>query len=125
MSEAIMSGEATATPRISEDWLAVAIGLAVLALALLSLAGWDALGWVAATSVWTDPGSALAPASKSYAGLSGAAALVLTYLALLAVLSAVAAALGEDVKRFALAFTFVFAIAYACWFVADGRVWPP
>jgi hypothetical protein len=79
MSEATRSGEAVATARISEDWLAVAIGLAVLALALLSLAGWDALGWVATTSVSTDPGSALAPASKSYAGLGGGGALVLTY----------------------------------------------
>jgi len=79
MSEATMSGEAVATARISEEWLAVAIGLAVLALTLLSLAGWDTLGWVATTSVWTDPGSALAPASKSYAGLGGGGALVLTY----------------------------------------------
>jgi hypothetical protein len=79
MFEATRSGEAVATARISEDWLAVAIGLAVLALTLLSLAGWDALSWVATTSVWTDPGSALAPASKSYAGLGGGGALVLTY----------------------------------------------
>ena len=59
------------------------------------------------------------PASKAYAGLSGAGALLLTWLALLAVLSAGAHALGEDVKRFALAFTAVFAMAYASWFIGS------
>jgi hypothetical protein len=112
LSEATLSVQARESPRLSEDWVAVIIGVGVFALALLSLAGLDALGWLATTSVWTDPGAALAPASK--ASLSGAGALVLTYLALLAVLSAGAFALGEDVRRFALAFTAVFAIAYAC-----------
>jgi hypothetical protein len=41
---------------LNEDWLSVAIGLAVFALALGSLAGADLLGWVVSTSVWTDPG---------------------------------------------------------------------
>ena len=120
VSEATLSITAAGRPRLSEDWLAVAIGLGVFALALLSLGGVDALGWVATTSVWIDPGAALAPASKAYASLSGPGALLLTYLALLAVLSAGAAALGEDVKRFAIAFTAVFAIAYACWFVGSA-----
>jgi uncharacterized membrane protein YadS len=119
MSEAILSAEASAPPRLSEDWLAVVIGLGVFALALLSLTGVDALGWVATASVWTNPGAALAPASKAYAGLSGGAALVFTYLALLAVLSAAAYALGEDVRRFARAFTVVFVIAYASWFIGS------
>ena len=81
MSEATLSVEATAAARLSEDWLAVLIGLGAFALALLSLIGLDALGWVATTSVWTDPSAALAPASKTYSGLSGAASLVLTYFA--------------------------------------------
>ena len=117
MSEAVLSVEDAEPRRISEDWLAVLIGLGVFALALLSYAGVDALGWVATTSVWTDPGAALAPASKAYAALGGAGALLLTYLALLLALSLGALALGEDVRRFALAFTAVFSIAYACWFL--------
>ena len=71
MSEAALSVETAQPTRLSEDWLAVIIGLGIFALALLSLAGLDALGWLATTSVWTDPGAALAPASKAYAGLSG------------------------------------------------------
>ena len=117
MSEAVLSVEDAEPRRISEDWLAVLIGLGVFALALLSYAGVDALGWVATTSVWTDPGAALAPASRAYAALGGAGALLLTYLALLLALSLGALSLGEDVRRFALAFTAVFSIAYACWFL--------
>jgi uncharacterized membrane protein YadS len=119
VSEATLSIEAAERGRISEDWLAVAIGIGVFALALLSLAGVDALGWIAATSVWTDPTAALAPVSKAFAGLSGGASLLITYLALLVVLSAGAYALGEDVRRFAIAFTVVFAIAYASWFIGS------
>ena len=44
----------------------------VFLLALGSLAGADALGWLVTTSVWTDPSTALAPVSKTYASLGGA-----------------------------------------------------
>ena len=125
MSEAVLSVEDAEPRRISEDWLAVLIGLGVFALALLSYAGVDALGWVATTSIWTDPGAALAPASKAYAAFGGAGALLLTYLALLLALSLGALALGEDVRRFALAFTAVFSIACACWFLGGWGVSPP
>jgi uncharacterized membrane protein YadS len=117
MSEAVVSPVAAADRSTwTEDWLAVVIGLGLLALALLSLVGIDALGWVATTSVWTDPTAALAPVSKAYSALGGGVSLLLTYVALLVVLGAGAAALGEDVRRFAAAFTLVFVIAYASWF---------
>src|SRR5499427_4457520 len=47
--------------------------------------------------------------------LGGIGALVATYVALLIVLSAAAAALKSEIKKFALAFTAVFWIAYASW----------
>lgn len=100
---------------LSEDWLSVWIGLGVFVLALGLLAGADLLGWVVRTAVWTDASKALAPVSKSYASLGGWGALIATYVFLLAVLSAGAAALKADVKRFALAFTAVFWITYLCW----------
>ena len=46
-------------------------------------------------------------------------ALVLTYVALTAVLSAAAYALGDDVRKFAIRFTVVFAIAYGAWFLGS------
>ena len=117
MSEATLSAESAAPVRLNEDWLAVLIGLGIFAIGLLAMVGLDALGWVATTSVWSDPTIALAPVSKAYASLGGGVSLLLTYLVLLIVLSAGAAALGEDVRRFALAFTLVFVIAYASWFI--------
>jgi uncharacterized membrane protein YadS len=99
--------------------VSLGIGLFVLLLALAGTAGPDLLGWVVTTSVWTDVTQALAPAAKSYAWLGGGASLVATYVALLVVLSIAAAALDTDVKRFALAFTAVFWIAYAAWIIGS------
>jgi uncharacterized membrane protein YadS len=108
-----------AVPAISEDWLSVWLGLLVFGLALVSLSGVDVIGWVVTTSVWTDIGKALGATSKVYAALGGLGALMVTYLALLVVLTAGAALLNADVKRFAVAFTVVFAIAYASWIVGS------
>src|SRR5205807_2516504 len=49
----------------------------------------------------------------------GGASLLATYAALLLVLSIGVAAHGADVRKFALAFTVVFAIAYASWIVGS------
>jgi uncharacterized membrane protein YadS len=118
---ASLSASATESrPAISEDWLSVVIGLLVFASALVGLAGTDLIGWVVSTSVWIDPGKALAPVGKAYAALGGAGALIVTYLALLAVLTAGAAALKADVRRFAVAFTVVFFIAYGCWIIGSN-----
>jgi uncharacterized membrane protein YadS len=100
---------------MSEDWLSVWIGLLVFALALGMLGGADILGWVVTTGVWTDVSKALTPVSKAYAGIGGVGALVATYVALLVVMTAGAAALKADIKRFALGFTAVFWISYLCW----------
>ncbi len=106
-------------PRISEDWLSLIIGLSIFVLALAGIANFDLLGWVVTTSVWSDASKALGTVSKSYASLGGFGALVATYVALLVVLSAAAVALKSDIKKFALAFTAVFWIAYASWVVGN------
>ena len=105
--------------RLTEDGLAVVIGLVVFALAILAFAGADFLGWVVTTSVWTDPSKALGPVAKAYGAIGGLGAFVATYLGLLIALTVGASALGLDVLRFALAFTVVFALAYASWFVGS------
>jgi uncharacterized membrane protein YadS len=101
--------------RLNEDWLAVVIGLLVFALALFSVSGTDLLGWAVTTSVYTNVATALAPVAKTYAALGGGVSLLLTYAALLLVLSIGVSALGGDVRKFAPSFTAVFAIAYASW----------
>ena len=99
----------------TEDSLAVVIGFAIVTLSLGVLAGVDLLGWAVTAKVWVDPADILAPASKAFADLPGLASLGLTYLFLLAVLSAGVWVLGEDPKRFAGRFTVLFALAFACW----------
>ena len=106
-------------PQISEDWLSLIVGLLIFALALAGLANVDLLGWAVTTSVWTDLGKALGPVAKSYAALGGVGALVATYVALLVILSVTVFALKSDLKRFALAFTAVFWIAYGSWIVGS------
>src|SRR5712671_1826846 len=106
-------------PRISEDWLSLIIGLLIFVLALAGLANFNLLGWVVTTSVWTNLGQALKTVSNSYGSLGGVGALIATYVALLVVLGAAALALKSDLKKFALAFTAVFWIAYASWIVGN------
>jgi uncharacterized membrane protein YadS len=105
--------------RLNEDWLAVVIGLLVFAASLFSVAGTDLLGWAVTTSVYTNVTTALGPIAKGYAWLGGGGALIATYVALLVVLSAGVSTLGVDVKKFAVAFTAVFAIAYATWILGS------
>ncbi|HEY4143407.1 MAG TPA: putative sulfate exporter family transporter [Pseudolabrys sp.] len=107
------------SPRISEDWLSLVVGLLIFALALGSLANTDLLGWVVTTSVWTDAGQALAPVSKAYASLGGIGSLLATYVALLVILSITVLALKSDLKRFAFSFTVVFWVAYGAWFLGS------
>lgn len=106
-------------PHVSEDWLSLIIGLFIFVLALAGIANVDLLGWAVTTSVWNDIGKALGTVSKSYASLGGVGALFATYVALLVVLSGAAIALKSDIKKFALAFTAVFWIAYASWVVGN------
>lgn len=102
-------------PRISEDWLSLIIGLSIFVLSLAAIVKIDLLRRVVTTSFWVDVGRALGTVSKYYASLGGFGALVATYVALLVVLSVAAVALKTDIKKFALAFTAVFWIAYASW----------
>jgi uncharacterized membrane protein YadS len=104
---------------LNEDWLAVVLGLGIFVLALAALVHVDLIGWVVNTSVWSNFSQALGPVSKGYAALGGFGALIATYAALTVALSAGAAALKTDVKRFALAFTAVFWIAYASWIIGN------
>jgi uncharacterized membrane protein YadS len=111
-----MNGNA---PGISEDWLSLWIGLLIFVLSLGVLVGADILGWVVTTQVWTDLSKALGTASKTYSGLGGLGALIVTYVVLLVIMSVGAAALKANVGRFALRFTAVFWLAYICWIIGS------
>ena len=106
-------------PAMSEDWLAVCIGLLVFVLSLGLMFGADILGWAVTTAVWTSPAKALAPVSKVYANLPPLVSLVGTYVFLLVVLLAGAKALRAKLGRFAASFTGVFILSYVCWFLGN------
>ena len=104
---------------LSEDWLALCIGLLVFILSLGLLFGTDLLGWAVTTSVWMAPAKALAPISKSYAKLSPTLSLLFTYVFLLIILLLGARAMRANLKRFAIGVTAIFALAYGCWFLGS------
>lgn len=104
---------------LTEDWLAVCLGLGIFALAFATFVGFDLLGWAVTTSVWTTPAKALGTASKAFAGVPGVLALLLTYLFLLTVLLLGARALGAPLGPFAKAFTAVFGLAYLAWILGS------
>jgi len=105
---------------LSEDWLSLIIGLVIFILSLGLVANMDLLGWVVTTNVWSDLSTALAPVSKAYAGLGGVGSLIATYVGLLVIMTAGAAAMGTEVGRFIPRFTVVFFIAYACWMIGSN-----
>jgi uncharacterized membrane protein YadS len=101
--------------RISEDWLAVIIGLLVVVLGLLRLdpAAIDIFGWAAKVNVWIDPAKVIGPLTREL--VSGSISIFLTFLFLLVLMTAGAALRRLNVLRFAIAFTIVFALSYLCW----------
>jgi len=107
------------TKGISEDWLAVWIGLFIFVVSLGAFVGMDILGWGVTTGVWTDISKALKPVSAAYAGLGGWGSLIVTYIILLIVMTIGAVALKADIKKFILSFSVVFLISYICWIVGS------
>ena len=103
------------TPRVSEDWLALMIGLFLFLISLPGLAGADVFGWAIKTNVWPNVSQIMTPVSRKYPNVKGIAALILTYLLLLGILTIAAkAALRVRLSRFVNGFTLVFFISYAC-----------
>src|SRR5213594_1856016 len=103
------------TPRVSEDCLALMIGLFLFLISLPGLAGADVFGWAIKTNVWTNVSQIMTPVSRKYPNVKGIAALILTYLLLLGILTIAAkAALRVRLSRFVNGFTLVFFISYAC-----------
>jgi uncharacterized membrane protein YadS len=104
---------------MSEDWLAVCIGLFVFILSLGLLFHDDVLGWAVSTSLWMAPAKSLTAISVFYAKLPPLVSLLATYAFLLVLVMIGALALRARVAHFALAFTAVFVISYACWWLGS------
>lgn len=100
---------------LTEDKLALIMGLFLFLLGALNFMGIDALGWSLKTNVWTSFEKIFSAATGNYKGLSGYMALLLTYVFITSFLSVGVKFLGGDVAKFAKSFTVVFFISIACW----------
>src|SRR5438552_12086241 len=100
-----------ATPAISEDWLALGVGLVLFFVSLLGLGGVDIFGWAIKTNVWTEVSQIMSPVSRNFPRVKGLASLILTYFLLLGTLAiAVKTALPVRLSKFANGFTLIFFI---------------
>ncbi len=106
-------------PKLNEDWLAVWIGLAIVAMSLGVLGGIDLLGWGVKTNVWLRLPAILTPVSPTYAWVPGVVSLLATYVFVLAVATLGAAALHLKVGDFVRGFTLIFWTSYLCWILGS------
>src|SRR6266545_4961242 len=96
----------------NEDWLSVAAGLLVFALALSFAFGSNLLGWATAPRTWLEIGKSVRPASQAYAQLEPAVLLLITYGFVLLLMTIGAALLRRNIVKFVVSFTVVFWLAY-------------
>ncbi|MFI5378728.1 MAG: putative sulfate exporter family transporter [Tepidisphaerales bacterium] len=106
-------------PRISEDWLSLWTGLAVVLLSMGVFLGADLLGFGAKVGTWTELPKAITPAAASFTWMPAWLAVVSTYLFMGVLVGAGNCLLGGNLKRFVGAFTGVFAISFACWVLGN------
>ena len=106
----------TKRQRVTEDWLAVCIGLFIFAMAAGDLLRRRPAG-LGRHDVSLDQRRRLSGSGrrKPTPACPGIASLFATYVFLLVLLGVGASALGADVRRFAKGFTAVFFISYGCW----------
>src|SRR5436305_13701425 len=118
MSQQAATAEAStlggSTSPWTEDWLAVAAGLVVFALALALFLGGNLLGWATAPRTWLEIGKSVRPASQAYAQLDPAVLLLITYGFVLALMTIGAALLRRNIVSFVVSFRVVFWLALAC-----------
>ena len=104
-----------ATPKVSEDWLALIVGLSLFLVSLGGFGGVDVFGWVVKTNVWTEAVQSMTPVSRDFPRVKGIASLIFTYLLLLGTLMVAAkTALRVRFSKFVVGFTLVFFISYFC-----------
>ncbi|WP_022660382.1 putative sulfate exporter family transporter [Paucidesulfovibrio longus] len=100
---------------LTEDKLALIMGMILFCLGMLNFIGVDVLGWCVNTKIWMDPGAIFVPTSEVYKNLPGYVSLLITYVFITAFLSVGVKFLGGDVIKFAKSFTVVFFVSMACW----------
>ena len=107
---------------LTEDKLALIIGLFLFLLSMLTFSGYDVLGWGVKTNVWTSYAKAFSTATPAYKDLNGWISLLATYAFITAVLAVGVRLLGGNVGKFISSFTLVFFISYGCYSLGNYAV---
>lgn len=102
------------TKRLTEDKLALILGLVLFGLSALNFGGIDPLGWAVKSNLWLQGNQMFSAATGAYKGMSGVASLLLTWVFVTALLAFGIKALGGDAKRFMVSFTLVFFLSFFC-----------
>lgn len=104
----------------TEDWWAVWLGLLMVALGLVSMAGVDLVGWVAQVKTWSDPANGIRIAGGAYSGMHPMAGFLLTYLIFTVLTGLGAACMRFNMRKYLAAWTVLYIITWACWFVGSN-----
>ncbi|MDX9859524.1 MAG: hypothetical protein RBS99_01285, partial [Rhodospirillales bacterium] len=103
----------------NEDWWAVWLGLFMFGVGLLSIWGYDLVGWQLKTATWIEPGKWAVPSSKAYANLGWFGSFMVTW-AVWTVLTGIGAYfMGLNVKKFVIGFTILYLLAWTCWIIGN------
>ncbi|WP_316977709.1 putative sulfate exporter family transporter [Shumkonia mesophila] len=103
----------------TEDWWAVWLGLLMFGVGLLSIWGYDLVGWQLKTATWIEPGKWGVPSSKAYAGLGWFGSFVTTYVVWTVATSVGAYFMRLDVKKYIIGWTVVYVLGWTCWIIGN------
>ncbi len=101
----------------SEDWWAVWLGLIMFVGGFLSIWGVDAVGWMAKTKGWLDPGWKhwVKPASKGWKSIGPLGSFLMTYGVFTVFVCIGAFFMKLDMKKFFIGWTCIFFITWGSW----------
>ncbi|WP_243361378.1 putative sulfate exporter family transporter [Fundidesulfovibrio terrae] len=106
---------------LTEDKLALILGMILFGLGAFNFAGVDLLGWSLKTNVWTDASKIFSPASGVFK-ISGWMSLLYMYLFVTGFLAVGVTMLGGDTLKFIKGFTVVFLVCYGCFALGNHAV---
>lgn len=101
----------------TEDWWAVWLALFMYGVGLLSIWGYDLVGWQLKTATWIVPGKWAVPSSKAYASWGWFGSFVATYVVWTVLTSIGAYFMRLDVMKYIRGWTIIFVLAWICWLI--------